>query len=443
MTESKLALFGGKKTVKGDHKKLFAWPIITREDEKAVLEVLRRGGMSGIDVTQEFEKEFAAWQGVKYALGFSSGTASLQSAMFGCKVGIGDEIICPSVTYWASCLQAFSLGASVVFAEIDPNTLCIDPKDIEHRITDRTKVIVVVHFIGHPADMDPIIAIARKHNIKVIEDVSHAQGGLYKGRKTGTIGDVAGYSLMSGKSFAVGEAGMLTTNDREIYERAVAFGHYERFNNSIETPSLKPFAGLPLGGYKYRMHQLSSAVGRVQLKYYDERIKEIQQAMNYFWDLLEGVRGIRAHRPAKDSGSTMGGWYAAHGLYVPEELEGLSVTRFSEAVRAEGADMVYAGINKPLHTHPLFHACDVYGHGKPTAIANANRDLRQPPGSLPISEGIGKRLFGIPWFKHYQPRAIAQYAKAFKKAARYYQELLKDDPGDRPALGGWSSYWRH
>ena len=179
MAESKLALLGGKKAVNSDNKKLFKWPVITKEDEKAVLEVLRRGGMSGTDVTIQFEKEFAAWQGVKYALGCSCGTAALQSAMFGCKVGIGDEIICPSVTYWASGLPALSLGASVVFAEIDPQSLCIDPKDIEHRITDRTKAIVVVHYFGHPADMDPIMEIARKHNVKVIEDVSDALTDKY------------------------------------------------------------------------------------------------------------------------------------------------------------------------------------------------------------------------------------------------------------------------
>lgn len=438
MSTSKLALFGGPKAVKSSNAKLFTWPIITREDEQAVLEVLRRRGMSGTDVTREFEKEFAAWQGVKYALGCSSGTASLHCAMYGCKVGIGDEIICPSVTYWASCLQAFSLGATIVFAEIDPQTLCIDPRDIEHRITDRTKAIVVVHYLGYPADMDPIMAIARKHNIKVIEDVSHAHGALYKGRKVGTIGDVAGYSLMTGKSLVAGEAGMLTTNDREIYERAIAFGHYERFNESIATPDLIPFRGLPFGGYKYRMHQLSAAVGRVQLKYYDRRIKEIQQAMNYFCDLLEGTPGIRAHRPAKDSGSTKGGWYAAHGLYVPEELEGLSATRFCEAVRAEGVEHVNPGANAALHLHPLLNTCDVYGHGKPTRIANSNRDLRQKPGSLPVSEKIGTKTIWVPWFKHYQPRVIAQYANAFKKAAQHYKELLKDDPGDPPALGGWS-----
>lgn len=433
---SELALFGGPKAVTKDPADIFTWPIITDEDEQAVLDVLRRGGMSGSDVTMQFEKEYAEWQGSKYALGMCNGTAALHSAMFGCKVGVGDEIICPSVTYWASALPAFSLGATVVFCESDPVSLCIDPNDIEHRITERTKAIVVVHYLGHPCDMDPIMEIARKHNIKVIEDVSHAQGALYKGRLVGAIGDVGAMSCMSGKSLAIGEAGILVTNDQEIYERAAVFGLYERFNDSIETPDLRPFKGLPMGGYKYRMHQLSSAVGRVQLKYYDERVEEIQKGMNYFWDLLEGVPGVKSHRPAKDSNSTMGGWYAAHGRYAPEELDGLSVTRFCQAVSAEGCG-ISPGCNSALHLHPLLNHADIYGHGKPTRIANSNRDVRQPEGSLPVSEGIGKLVYSIPWFKHCRPDVIEEYANAFKKVSANYRELLAEDQGNPPRLGGW------
>jgi dTDP-4-amino-4,6-dideoxygalactose transaminase len=435
--KSPLALLGGPKAVTLEAGDIFDWPIITREDEEAVLEVLRAKAMSGTDVTKKFEEEFAAWQGCKFALGFSSGTAALQGAMFGCKLGAGDEIICPSVTYWASCLQAFSLNATIVFAEIDPVSLCLDPNDIEKRISKRTKAIMVVHYMGHPADMDPIMAIARKHNLKVIEDVSHAQGALYKGKMVGTLGDVAAMSLMSGKSFAIGEAGILATNDREIYERAVALGHYERFDKSIQTEELKPFIGLPMGGYKYRMHQLSSAVGRVQIKYYDRRCEEIRKAMNYFWDLLEGVPGLRAHRPARDSGSTMGGWYAAHGLYRPKELGGLSVSRFCEAVTAEGVGGVGPGCNAALHTHPVFNTCDVYGHGKPTRIAHSDRDLRQPEGSLPISEKIGSMTYSIPWFKHCRPEIIKQYADAFRKTVENYRDLIKEDKGNPPTLGNW------
>lgn len=436
-----LALFGGEKAVSKDPGDIFNWPVVTKEDEEAVLEVLRRGGMSDTDVTKQFEREFSAWQGTQYALGFNNGTASLLAAMYGCGVGVGDEVICPSITYWASAIPVFPLGGTVVFADIDPTSLCIDPVDIDRKITNRTKAIMVVHYLAHPADMDAIMAIARKHNIMVIEDFSHAQGGLYKGRKVGGIGDVGATSLMSGKSLVAGEAGMLVTNNRRIYERAIALGHYERFNDAIQSEELMPYAGLPLGGYKFRMHQLSSAMGRVQLKYYDGRCMEIRKAMNYFWDLLEGVKGIRAHRVDEKTGSNMAGWYAAHGLYVPEELGGLSVTRFCQAVAAEGA-AIRPGCNTALHTHGLFKTCDVYGHGKPTRIANAETDVRRFDESLPVSEKIGALTYSIPWFTKYYPDVIAEYADAFRKVSENYQELLKEDPGNPQDLGGWHFFRR-
>jgi dTDP-4-amino-4,6-dideoxygalactose transaminase len=327
----------------------------------------------------------------------------------------------------------------VVFAEVDAATLCLDPNDIVHRIGPRTKAIVVVHYLGYPADMDPIMAIARRAGLKVIEDVSHAHGGRYHGRQVGSIGDVAATSLMSGKALATGEGGILTTNDRTIYERALAFGHYERYDGTIQSPELRPFAGLPLGGYKYRMHQLSAAVARVQLRHFDERMAEIQHAMNAFWDLLDGTPGLRAHRPPLDSGSTMGGWYAAHGLYHPEELGGLSVTRYAQAVRAEGVPC-QPGVNLPLHLHPLFQEVDVYGDGKPTRIAHATRDVREARGSLPVTERAGSLTYSIPWFKHYDLPTIERYAEAFRKPAEHYRDLLPGDPGNPADLGDWHFY---
>jgi dTDP-4-amino-4,6-dideoxygalactose transaminase len=167
---AELAVQGGEKVIAEGaiSPSLFKWPIVTEEDEEAVIAVLRDGSMSGTDITKKFEHEYAAWVGCKYALGTCNGTAALHSAMWACGVGAGDEVICPSVTYWASAAPALQLGAAVNFAECDPKTLCIDPNDIEHRIGPRTKAIVVVHVYGHPCDMDPIMAIARKHGVKVI-----------------------------------------------------------------------------------------------------------------------------------------------------------------------------------------------------------------------------------------------------------------------------------
>ena len=443
---SELAIFGGpkavtyKKTGKHDGSDIFAWPVVTKEDEDAVLEVIRNGAMSGTDITKEFEKEFCAWMGCKYALGTNNGTAALHAAMFGCGVGRGDEIICPSTTYWASCTAAYNLGATVVFCDIDPETRCADAKSIESKITDRTKAIVVVHYCSNPADMDAIMAVAKKYNVKVIEDVSHAQGGKYKGKKLGTIGDVGAASLMSEKSLAIGEAGMLYTDNLEIYERAVAFGSYERFGGpeTVQTEYLKPLSGLPLGGFKHRMHQVSSAMGRVQLKYYDERCAAINKAMNELCDILDTVPGIRVHRPNYAEGTTMAGWYAPVATYISEELGGLSISRFCEAVKAEGVeDGANPGCNRALHTHNLFKTADVFGDGKPTRIANSDKDIREMDKDLVVATGISKRTFSLPMFRGYDHDVVMQYANAFKKVAENYKELLADDPGDPEMLGGW------
>jgi dTDP-4-amino-4,6-dideoxygalactose transaminase len=251
------------------------------------------------------------------------------------------------------------------------------------------------------------------------------------------MGDVACFSLMSGKSLACGEGGILLTNDRRIYERALAFGHYAR-HDEITSEEISVAAKLPWGGCKYRMHQLTSAMARVQLRSYAEQMFEIDRAMNEFWDLLEGVPGIRAHRPPKGSGTTMGGWYAPSGLYRSKELQGLSIYRFCQAVAAEGA-ACSPGCNKALHLHPLFNTLDVYGHGRPTRIANSPKgiDVREPPGSLPVAEGIQERVFRIPWFRRYRPQVIVEHAAAYRKVAENYGDLVRGDPGNPADLGGW------
>ena len=436
----KLALLGGSKTLEKVDPDTFKWPVVTDDHRKAVLDVIDRGAMSGRDVTDEFAEAFAKDFERKHALMCNNGTAAIHSGFWAIGVGNGDEVICPSITFWASILQVYSLGAMPVFADVDPETLCLDPADFERCITERTKAVVVVHYAGHPADMDRIMEIANRHGVKVLEDCSHAHACYYKGRQVGTFGDVAGFSLMSGKSFAIGEAGMLTTDDREIYERAILFGHYIR-HGQIELEQVKKHIGLPCGGYKYRPHQCSSAFGLVQMKYYKEQFAEIDKAMTYFCDLIDQLPGIRTHRPAEE-GSTKGGWYFPLAHYNPAELGGLSVQRFADAVAAEGAGCG-AGCNKPLHTHTVFTEMDIYNQGKPTRIANLpdGMTVEQVQKPLLVSETVNNLVVALPRFIHFDKEMIEQQAAAYKKVVENHADLLEGDAG-LAEEGGYSATFR-
>lgn len=428
MASSVLALLGGTPAVQRQvPEDLFAWPYQSKEIDDAVLDVLHKNKMSGTDITEEFEKKFAAWQQREYGLCFNNGTLSLQAAMFAIGLGAGDEIICPTKTYWASCTSVYSLGATVVFANVDKNTLCLDPEDLERCIGPRTKAIMVVHYCGHPADMDPICAIAKKHGLKIIEDVSHAQGGLYKGKKLGTFGDVAAMSLMSLKSFSCGELGIMVCDKREYYERAIAYAHYERNvpEYVYETEDLVPYHYIPLGGIKGRANQICTAIGLIRLRDYDERIAEIRKAMNLFLDEMEGTPGFKAIRVNESEGSNMAGWYYPQALYAAEELGGLSIDRYLKAVEAETGFLGDSGANYPLHTHPLFRDLDLYKTGKPTRIAFTERDVRELDKACAASEKIP--CFLIPNFRKYYPEWIHAFAEGYKKVSANWRDLVEEN----------------
>ncbi len=436
----KLALLGGtplmeKNTVPKD---LFKWPIITKEDEDAALEVIRAGKFSGNDISMKFEEEFAEWIGVKHALTYCNGTQALAAAMFAIGLGAGDEIICTTKTYWASITPALIFGATPVFCNVDEN-ISMDVEDIERCITPKTKAIMAVHYCAFPCNMDRIMEIAKKHKLIVIEDVSHAQGGRYKGKRLGTFGHIAAMSMMSEKSFAVGECGMLVTDDKKLYERAMAYGHYERNNENYisDNPELEPFFGLPLGGVKARLNQVSAAIGRVQLKYYDERCAEIDKAMNYFWDLVDEIPGIKGIRPEKGSGSTMGGWYACKGKYNPDAFHGLSAQKFCEAVRAEfnGNGNMWAGANFCLHTHNLFKKFDFRNAGKASSIEYMNVD--EYYGGTDCDKSIENNCVSAPWFKKFDKEIIEKMAACVKKVADNHTQLVDAFKDDETVVGRW------
>lgn len=418
----KLALCGGTPVVTKPQPPNFStWPIVTEEDEKAILEVLHARSMSGTDVTVEFEKEYAAWEGSEFALACNNGTSALHCAMFGLGIGRGDEVIAPTWTYWATHTPLLSLGATPVFCDLDPDTLCPDPKDVERRITPNTKAIIVVHMFGYPADMDAFMEISHRYGIPVLEDYSHAHASTWKGRKVGSIAQVGAASIMSGKPLATGEGGVMNTNDRNIYERAILFGHYER-HRLVTNPEWRRYTGPPWGGYKYRMHQMTSAMARVQLRHYDEYRAPGVKAMTRFFSALDGIPGVKFNFPLNDPNRTVGASYVQRIILGDEIIERVPNTVIAEAIRAEGA-RCGAGGYFCHHLHPFWNECDVYGDGKPTRIAFAKRDVRQGPGDCPNAEKINSRLLSVPRMIQYDEEYIDQIAAAYRKVLTNLDQL--------------------
>lgn len=413
MTTDKLAILGGKPVIAKKDDWLFHWPVVNEAMKRASTKVLEEGSMSGTDRSREFEEKFAKWQGRKYALTFPNGTSALTTAFWTLGIGRGDEVVCTTLTYWASCLGAVTLGAKVRFCDCRRDTLCMDPASFEAAITKRTKAVIVVHLSAHPCDMDAIMRIANRHHIAVIEDVSHAQGGHYKGKMLGTFGKIAAMSLMSGKSFAIGEGGMLVTDDFEIYRKAIRYGHYDRIPQFFSPKEIALTKNLPFGAYKHRLNQCASAVGLEQLKKYDRERKEIEKAMLYFWKQVGDVPGISLIYP-KEKGSDKAGWYASRFAYDPEAFDGLTNITFSRALSAEVGGGVSPGGYQPLHMSSLF--------GK--------------QGRLPVADRINEWMIGDLWFKHFDRKALDLHAAAFRKVAANWKLLKPLDRGVKPYDGG-------
>ncbi len=184
-TGDRPALLGGPPAIDLDQQQANQWPIITASDEQAVLDVLRSGRLSVHDVVTRLEQDYCSWLGVQHAVAHCNGTSAILAALHAFGLEPGDEVIVPSATYWASVTPVLHCGCIPVFAEIEEQCLGLDPADVEAKITDRTRAIVVVHLFGLPSRMDELLDIARRHGLSVLEDASHAHGATYHGRPIG------------------------------------------------------------------------------------------------------------------------------------------------------------------------------------------------------------------------------------------------------------------
>jgi len=282
--------------------------LIGREEKEAIGEVIDRGGVllrygfdeqrKGIFKVKEFEEKFAEYVEVKYALGVSSGTVALRVALAALGIGPGDEVITQAFTFVATVEAIMEAGATPVIAEVD-NSLNLDPNDLESKISSRTKAIIPVHMLGVPARMDEIMEIAGKHNLKVIEDSAQACGSSYKGKKTGTLGDMGIYSFDYVKTITTGEGGMVVTNDENLFLEASYFHDHGHAHRS-DVPRGEDSQKRP--GFNYRMGEIQGALGIVQLSRLDHVIEEQRKNKTRIKEAISGIKELKFRDLPDESG---------------------------------------------------------------------------------------------------------------------------------------------
>ena len=417
---SVLAIHGGEKTVTQDQREALTWPQFTEEDFTEVKRVMQMPDYSFYEETYKLEEELKDYYGSKYILAHNNGTSAIHSALFGIGVGPGDEVITTSYTYWASAMPVLACNAISVFADINPDTLNIDPKEIEKKISPQTKAIIVVHLCGMPCAMEEIMNIARRYNLKVIEDFAHAHGAEYRGKKIGTIGDIGCSSFQATKLLPAIEGGILITDNQEYYERAVALGHYERIPTLPAESKYRKFH--PTGyGYKYRMHPLSSAIARVQFKHLENRNTPRTKNLDYLNSELGKIRGIEIIKTPTD---VKRAYYCYRVKYNSEQLEGLERNKFIAALQAEGVE----GTTERyvlLHIQPIFQERNMWGEGCPWSCPSVKNHITYKRGDLPSSEQAIEEVLVLPTFPQANKKLLDQYIQAFKKVTEHIEEAKK------------------
>ena len=340
-----LAINGGRKVIT---RSLSRWPIWDEREEQALLGTLRKNWWHGDydeeSNSQKFERVFRNYIGTDYGLGVSSGTMALVIALKATGVGPGDEVLTPALSFYASATCILLANAVPIFVDVAPESYNISPEAMEAAITDRTKAAVVVHNGGYPADMDAIMEIAKKHDLMIIEDCSHAHGSEWRGRRVGSIGHLGAFSIMAGKLLAAPEGGIVLTNNEELIAKVCSFqDHGAHYGPPIEARPVP---------YNLRLSEFHAALVLVGLSRLDEQIKTRERNFTYLAKGLKEIDGIRVFD--RDPRVTRWSTYYWNFKYNQGEFDGIPRDKFLEAVNAEGAPISVGAHGVPVYQEVCF-----------------------------------------------------------------------------------------
>jgi len=316
-------------------------PYLGGNERKYVMDCLDTNWISSFGpYNKKFEKACADYLGMKHAVGVVNGTCALHLCVLSLGIGPGDEVIVSDFTMAASAFSVAYTGAKPIFVDSEPLTCNIDPKKIEEKITQKTKAIMVVHIYGHPCDMDPIMKIAKKHNLYVIEDVAEAHGALYNKKQCGTFGDISAFSYYANKIITTGEGGMVVTNDDKLAEKA-------RFleNNAFDAERRHIHTEI---GYNYRMPNIQAAIGLGQIERIEETIKQKRSLSAKYNKLLKGIPGLILPYEANNVRHV----YWMYFVRFEKEF-GMSRDEVKKKLLEEGIETRYAFTG--MHKQPCFN----------------------------------------------------------------------------------------
>ena len=417
----KAAILGGDKSVSYPYP---PYPIIDHEEVCAVTRVVMDRFLSdcgrGVYVA-EMEDDYRNYFGSAYCLSFISGTAAIHSALFALGINPGDEVLLANHNWISPIMAVFHAGAIPVLCDVKTDTFSIDAEEIRRKVTPRTKAVIATHLWGIPADMNAIMQVAGEYNLKVIEDVSHAHGGEYQGRKLGTIGDIGCFSLQGSKSIVAGEAGFLLTENPLYYQRAAVPGHHTMRLQDIElADEVLPFAEGG-GGYTYRVPTVSAAIACAQLK----KLPLLNAARQANFDALTAqLTAIPfLNFPTLDQGSKRG-WYGTPALFDADKA-GISRDLFVKACAAEGVAIAGEGY---CDWSQIAVLQDTGLLSQMFTIKHQSGAEYRPiaAGSLPANDAIRAKmlLFTIPAIP--VPILMEQVASAIYKISEQTEEIASE-----------------